>query len=164
MPSNEPAAEPQTQRQQAEEEMIIPIERSAPTTNIPLDQYREEHEGQPFASEFFKLETPFTYLPADVQDKLADIDRYMETEIAERGLVHNVSSYQMIASELAMDLDMDETSTLDQIERLAGYARNMIKLDGLDDIRKTLKHQLKRMRRQKDMDAAVLRAIGKKII
>ncbi len=142
----------------------VTIGVTATPANPDLDAYRAE-KGAPYANEYFELGTPYDYLPPEMQDKLTAIDEYVDLELADHGWKHNLSNYNRVVEGLKSEMIAgQELSLNDMIDRLAGFARNMVKMNGIDDVKRDLTRQLKRLSRGKDMDNAVLKAIGKKIV
>lgn len=146
------------------DEVVTQEERAPLTANIPIEQYYKDNGNIPYSSKFFDMGDSFDYLPSDVQEKLHDIDKFVEQEVAQRGWKFNVEAYERTLENIALELGGNEGSLNEQLERLAGFARNVLKLQGIDDIKKTLRREITKYRRQKDMDRAVMAAIGKKIV
>jgi len=130
----------------------------------PITDAVREEKGN-IANDFFELGTPFRFLPTEMQDKLSSIDEYIETQMSDKSMKHTLSNYTRVLDGVIMDMMAGEDYTVnDKIDLLSGYARNMMKLDGLSDISDSIKASLKRKKSAKDMDRLILREIGKRIL
>jgi len=136
---------------------------TAKTSNPLLEEYKADH-SEPYAHALLKTGTPFSYLPGETQKELESIDKFIDMELSSKHLVKNTASYDQTMMGLINELDLGDTPIGQQIHQLASYAQNMLKLDGLEDIQKTLRSKLKGLRTKRDMDNLVLKSIGKLII
>jgi len=129
-----------------------------------LEEYSKDNPF-PYVSKLMKLDTPFDFLPESAKNQLSDIDKYIDKVIEERRLPSKLSTYEKILGELEFEMtEGDGLSMSEKIERFGNYARNYMKLDGLDDVRDTLVKKMLRMRRGSDMDNLILKEIGRRII
>lgn len=161
--SGEPTGTSKTPEFKPAESVVVPATATPKTTNIPLDKWTQDN-NVPYSSKFFETDTPFDFLPAEVQSKMQDIDKFVDLELADRGLKHDTFSYEQVLNDLMLELGALDGDLMDRVDRLHGYASNILKLDGLDDIRAQIKAKLRRLQTKKDMDDLILREIGKKII
>ena len=147
------------------EAVVVGVGPKPTTTNIPLDEFYQKNDNQPYASQFFKDSTPFDFLPSQAQSQLKDIDKFVENEISEKGWKHNTHAYEQVLNDAMMELGVVDGTMLDQISRVAGYADSMMKLNGLEStIKNKLRHRIRGMQTKKDMDRIILKEIGKQIL
>ena len=124
-------------------------------------------DKQNIANDYFSLGTPFDYLPTELKDKLSTIDSFVEKVISEKGEKHTMSNYVKTLDGLKLEMFAgEEMSTNEEIELLSGYAANMMKLDGITnkEFVTRIKSAIRGKKSVEDMDAVVLRRIGKLII
>ena len=111
-----------------------------------------------------KLDTPFDFLPEQAQKQLTDIDKYVSKTLDDRRMNRNLSSYEKIIGELEFEMtEGEDLSMSEKIERFGNFARNVLKLDGVEGVRNDLVKRLMHMRRSKEMDNLIMREIGKRI-
>jgi hypothetical protein len=124
-------------------------------------------DKQNVANQYFELGTPFDYLPADLKDKLSTIDTFVDRLIGENGEKHTMSSYVKTLDGLKAEMFAgEEMSRNEEIDLLAGYASNVMKLDGITDkdFIKRVKTALRGKKSVEDMKTVVIRRVGKLII
>jgi hypothetical protein len=128
-----------------------------------MEEYSKDNPV-PYVSKLMKLDTPFDYLPEEAREHLTNIDKYVSKTLDEKRMNRNLSSYEKVISELEYNmLEGEELSMSEKIERFGNFARNALKLDGVEDVKKDLIKRLMHMRRGREMDNLILREIGKKI-
>jgi hypothetical protein len=150
--------EPQVNERPAE--ITLPNEPLRINSNPDLSEVTVD---APYANTFLKTETPFDFLPSKVQGDLKTIDEFVGDEISQRGWKHNVNSYNKVMQELDFEMGLSDESMSERIERLGSYAKNMLKIKGIDSVKTKLLRKLKTMQ-PKDMDKAVMSEIGRLIL
>lgn len=125
----------------------------------------EANSDKDYITEVFDLGTPMDYLPTQTQEKLGTIKEYIMEKMQDEGVKPTTKEFLRYINDLRFDLNMDNDGSINyQIDRLAGYAESMRKIDGIQEVQSKIKDELRKAKTSRQMRKIFIREIGKQIV
>jgi hypothetical protein len=148
--------------ERTKEEVTLQTEKTKPETT--LEAYKEEN-GKEYIENLIDLGVPFDYLPEVQKEQINSISKYVKERINEEGEKPTIKNFVKYFNELRMTVGLQSDSTIEnELDRLAGYADSFFKIDGVEEITKSIKSELAKAKNSRQMKRILIREIGKRII